>query len=120
MLFFRSKFSYDFALKNYLKDFNISVGTEEEKEIRKKIGEIISRNPEAKTESEQLVVVLAATSVKIGKKEKSKEDLINEGRVWLCFLSQTVAALYLFKDIRAISHVGAKEVFEDRLKKYCF
>ncbi len=120
MLFFRSNFSYNLALKNYLKDFKISPGSEEAKEIKKKIGEIISKNPEAKTESEQLVVVLAATAVKIGKKEKSKEDLINEGIIWLCDLSQTIAAMYLFRDIRAISHVGAKEVFKERLKKYCF
>jgi len=120
MFFFRSKLSYNLALKNYLKDFKIPVGSEEAREIKKKIEEIISTNAEVREESEQIVVALAATAIKIGKKEKNKEDLINEGVIWLCSLSQSVAAMYLFRDIRAINYVGAKEIFEDRLKKYCF
>ncbi len=119
MCSFVSKFLYKSILREYIKDFQIPPDSREAKEIEKKIEEVLA-NREARKESEIFIVVLSAIAVEIEKEEEKKEELIAEGVKWLCASSPLIVGMYVLKDIRVLDFAGVKEVFKEKLKKYCF
>jgi hypothetical protein len=120
LFFLRSKFSYKHALNVYLRSFQISRKSDEAEQIKEKIMKIISEHEEAREESEQMLVAIAATAVKIEKEKNNKEDLVEESVTWLCSLSGMIAAMYIFRDVCALTPEGAKKCFEKKLEKYVF
>lgn len=116
MFIFGNKFLYNPIIKKYLNDFQISPESQKAKEIREKVQAVIV-NSKTK-ESALFIVALAGSIVKIENYKRQNEEVIEEAVVWLCFLSQAVAAMYIFKDFRALDLNGAKEVFREELKKH--
>jgi hypothetical protein len=119
MCSFINRFLYKTILRGYMKDFQIPSGSQEAEEIREMMERIIA-NPEGRKESEIFIVVLSATAIKIEKEKEKKEELITGGIEWLCASSPLIVGMYVLRDVRALDISGVKEVFKEKLKKYCF